>query len=215
MKYSLLMFLISLVVYQESAAQGCVAVRSNGNTCTLLQPEEAKGWQLNFNNRYFRSYKHFVGTEEQKQREENGTEVINHSYTLDMTLTRNFNASWSLAVTIPVNSNTRSSLYEHYGNSSTSPDARRSTKSFGLGDIRIVGYKWLLNPHQSHKGNIQAGLGIKLPTGNYNVQDYFHKQTVAGADSAVMGPVDQSIQLGDGGTGIITELNGFYNFNHK
>jgi hypothetical protein len=31
----------------------------------------------------------------------------------------------------------------------------------------------------------------------------------------VLGPVDQSIQPGDGGTGITLELNGFYNFSHK
>ena len=29
------------------------------------------------------------------------------------------------------------------------------------------------------------------------------------------GPVDQSIQLGDGGTGITLEINSFYNFSHK
>ena len=31
----------------------------------------------------------------------------------------------------------------------------------------------------------------------------------------MIGPVDQSIQLGDGGTGITVELNGFYNFSHQ
>ena len=28
----------------------------------------------------------------------------------------------------------------------------------------------------------------------------------------VLGPVDQSIQLGDGGTGFSTEMNAYYNF---
>lgn len=31
----------------------------------------------------------------------------------------------------------------------------------------------------------------------------------------VLAPVDQSIQLGDGGTGFSVELNSFYNFSHK
>jgi len=31
----------------------------------------------------------------------------------------------------------------------------------------------------------------------------------------VLGPVDQSIQLGDGGTGVTLELNTFYNFTHQ
>jgi hypothetical protein len=69
----------------------------------------------------------------------------------------------------------------------------------------------MFDPAKSHKGNVQLGLGIKLPTGNYNYQDYFFKK----ADSSVLGPVDQSIQPGDGGTGITFEFNGFYNFIHQ
>ena len=45
---------------------------------------------LNINNRYFKSYKHFVGKEEQKQRVENGTNVINHSYTMDLFLVKKY-----------------------------------------------------------------------------------------------------------------------------
>ena len=69
----------------------------------------------------------------------------------------------------------------------------------------------MLEPATSHKGNVQLGVGIKLPTGNYNYHDYFYKK----ADSSVLGPVDQSIQPGDGGTGITFEINTFYNFTHK
>ncbi|MBL7709215.1 MAG: hypothetical protein JNJ86_09080, partial [Chitinophagaceae bacterium] len=87
MKYlyiSLVMVLITLT-NTTIHAQGCVAIRSNGNSCSIGNPAAAKGWQMNFNNRYFKSYKHFVGTVEQKEREENHTEVINHSYSLDIT----------------------------------------------------------------------------------------------------------------------------------
>jgi hypothetical protein len=69
----------------------------------------------------------------------------------------------------------------------------------------------MFDPKTSHKGNLQVGLGLKLPTGSYNYMDYFYKKP----DSSVLGPVDQSIQPGDGGTGITLELNGFYNFSHK
>src|SRR6476660_9211059 len=111
---------------------------------------------------------------------------------------------------VPISSNTRSSMYEHYGNNSTSPNARRETHSFGIGDVRIAAYYWLLSPAKAVKGNVQLGLGIKLPTGDYRYQDYFYKN-----DSVnVLGPVDQSIQLGDGGTGITLEANAFYNFSH-
>jgi hypothetical protein len=99
----------------------------------------------------------------------------------------------------------RSSLYEHDGKT------RHSTHSFGIGDVRVSAYRWMFDPKTSHKGNLQLGLGIKLPTGIYNYMDYFYKK----ADSSVLGPVDQSIQPGDGGTGITFELNTFYNFSHK
>jgi hypothetical protein len=52
---------------------------------------------MNLNNRYFKSYKHFVGTAEQKQREADGSNVINHAYELDITATRTINLRWSLA----------------------------------------------------------------------------------------------------------------------
>jgi len=69
----------------------------------------------------------------------------------------------------------------------------------------------MLDPKKSNKGNIQLGLGIKLPTGNYNYQDFFYKK----ADSMILAPIDQSIQPGDGGTGFSIELNSFYNISHK
>jgi hypothetical protein len=55
-------------------------------------------WLFNSNSRYYRSYKHFVGNEEQKQRIALGTNVINHSYAQDLTLTRIFNNRWSFSI---------------------------------------------------------------------------------------------------------------------
>ncbi|MBK6827188.1 MAG: hypothetical protein IPG86_10045 [Chitinophagaceae bacterium] len=203
---------------QTIHAQGCVAVRSNGNTsCALgtLHSKETKSWLFNLNTRYFRSYKHFVGDEEQKERVENGTEVINYSLSWDFTLTRQLNRFWSVALNAPIISNVRSSMYEHYGNNNTSPNARNKTRSFGLGDVRLSASRWLLDPLKHPKGNIQVGLGIKLATGDYQYQDYFHKPGAGGKDSTVLGPVDQSIQLGDGGTGLSIEINAYRTLGHK
>jgi len=188
-------------------SQGCVAVRGSGGSCMLQNETQSKGWQFATSSRYFRSYKHFRGKHEEKNRVEENTEVINHQFTLDLLVSRNFNNRFSIAAGFPIISNTRSSKYEHYGNSSSDPNARHTTKAFGMGDLRVTGYYWLIDPKKSHKGNIQAGLGIKLPTGDYKVMDHFYKSD----GSILLGPVDQSIQLGDGGTGFITELNAFYN----
>ena len=207
--------ILMTTIFQNANAQGCVAIRSNGNTCSSAKAGDTKALIFNFNTRYFKSYKHFVGTEEQKERVEAGTEVINHSLSWDFTLTKVVNKYWSFSVNLPLISNVRSSMYEHYGNSSTSANARNSTRSFGIGDIRLSAYHWVFDPAKSHKGNVQVGLGLKLPTGDYQYQDYFHKRAANGGDSIVLGPVDQSIQLGDGGTGISLELNGYYNFGSR
>jgi hypothetical protein len=184
-------------------AQGCVAIRSTGGYCSMQQADSSK-WQLTINNRYFKSFRHFVGTDEQKQRMDLGTEVINHSTATDIAITRKLNSRWSLMLDMPILSNARSSLYEHAN------IGRNTTRSFGLGDMRVVLYSWLWNPEKKYKGNVQVGLGVKLPTGDYNYQDYF-KLT----DSTKrLGPVDQSIQLGDGGTGLTLEVNAFYNLSH-
>jgi hypothetical protein len=159
--------------------------------------------QAGLNNRYFKSFRHFVGTEEQKERTEHATEVINYFFSSEISLTRQYSPRSSVSLFIPVTSNQRSSLYEHYGNSSTSPNARRRTGSFGLGDIRVAGYYWLTNPAKVSKVSVQGGAGIKLPTGDYEYKDYFHRND----STRILGPVDQSIQLGDGGTGFSAELN--------
>ena len=199
------------VTIKETSAQGCVAVRSNGAMCTRSHAEtgeDSHNWQLTTGYRYFHSFRHFVGKEEQKQRVEEGTDVRNWQHAIDLTLVRKLNNRMSVAVNVPVISNRRSSMYEHYGNSSTNPNARRETKSFGIGDMRISVYRWMLDPAKSKKGNVQVGLGIKLPTGDYQYQDFFWKND----STKVLGPVDQSIQLGDGGTGFTLELNGYYVF---
>jgi hypothetical protein len=87
---------------------------------------------------------------------------------------------------------------------------RHTTRTFGIGDIRLTAFKWLIDPSIAHRGNIQLGMGIKLPTGDFRYQDYFYKKT-----GVVSAPVNTTIQLGDGGTGFTLELNGFYNVTRR
>ena len=191
---------------EKTTAQGCVAIRSTGGFCSAgphAQVDTASKWQFTVNNRYFKSFRHYIGTEQQKQRQVLGNEVINHQYTLDMGIYRLLNARWSLMVDVPILDNSRSQTYTQ-----SSLLHRFSTHSFGVGDIRFAVYRWMLDPLKMPKGNVQVGLGLKLPTGAYNYQDYFKTSD----STQTYGPVDQSIQLGDGGTGITLEINAFYNF---
>jgi hypothetical protein len=207
MQKRILVLLIIIISSYCAHTQGCVAIRSGGSSCSKMSAETLKSWRLGSSYRYFRSFRHFVGTTEQPQRKEQHTEVINWQHTMNIELTRNINHRWSLGFFLPVLANTRSSLYEHGGNSG-GESARHKTHSFGIGDIRIATYRWLLDPVKYHKGNIQAGFGIKLPTGDYKFEDFFVKNST----TKILGPVDQSIQLGDGGTGFTGEINAYYNF---
>nr|WP_293299614.1 hypothetical protein [Allomuricauda sp.] len=185
-------------------AQGCVAIRHFsscvGNTLesNLLGPGDI---QIGSNYRYFKSFRHFRGTEEEPDRVANGSEVINHSHSWDFFLTYGITDRLYTSITIPTVINTRSSLYEH------GREERNTTYSRGLADIRVgVGY-WLFDLEKNQNGNLALGLGLKLPTGNYNASDIFYN--VGPEESPQVRPVDQSIQPGDGGFGITLDFQ-FY-----
>ena len=206
--------IFTTMLNQQLNAQGCVAVRSTGNI-SMLHPNETESdngtWQLSTTSRYFRSFRHFSGTVENKARLVDGSNVINHQFSLDIALTRIISDRWSYMVDVPILSNARSSLYEHgLVNGTYIKKERHTTRSFGIGDMRFAVYRWLLDPKKSTKGNIQVGLGIKLPTGDDNFQDYWYN--VGPNGSKELRTVDPSIQLGDGGTGFTTEVNAYYNF---
>src|SRR2546423_86482 len=64
------------ILSSEVNAQGCVAVRQMGGVNALGATNSynlSKGdFQVGFNYRYFHSWRHFVGTEEQPQRQTTG-----------------------------------------------------------------------------------------------------------------------------------------------
>ena len=184
----ILIAIISIFFEQQSNAQGCVAIRGLGPySCGNGEDvKDSSGWTLTANTRYFKSYKHFVGMLEQKERVELGTEVINHTFGLDLFFQKHLNNRISFGFNLPLISNARSSLYEHGGNTGGA-SARKTTHSFGIGDVRGAVYYWLLDPSKGKKWNMQAGLGLKLPTGDFRYQDYFYRNDTI----RTIGPVDQ------------------------
>ncbi len=202
--YILCCSFLFLIGTKSVQAQGCVAIRHFsscvGNTLesNLLGPGDI---QIGSNYRYFKSFRHFRGTEEEPDRVANGSEVINHSHSWDFFLTYGITDRLYTSITIPTVINTRSSLYEH------GREERNTTYSRGLADIRVgVGY-WLFDLEKNQNGNLALGLGLKLPTGNYNASDIFYN--VGPEESPQVRPVDQSIQPGDGGFGITLDFQ-FY-----
>ncbi|MBI5916996.1 MAG: hypothetical protein HY842_16620 [Bacteroidetes bacterium] len=217
--------LLSFFSMENALAQGCVAIRNmgcsgttiGGNTSGFLQKGE---FQLLSNYRYFKSFRHFRGSQEEAERVENNTEVINKVHSLDLGLAFGITNRLSISLTLPINHYDRSSLYEHYGNPKDDPadnplgwsHTRFHTGSKGIGDLRLTGTYWLFDPEKGGKGNLAIGLGFKAPTGDAEVKDDFHKLTSTGQDTIINKYVDQSIQLGDGGWGISLEAQGYYSF---
>lgn len=216
------LWLILLISADIARGQGCVAVRpmscsagGAGNNLGLLNKGE---WQLTTTYQYFKSFRHFRGDVEEHERIENNTQVENISHSLNLGIANQLTRRFALSLTVPVLYYDRSSLYEHYGNRITSnPDQKRfHTGSMGLGDIRVTGNYWLWNPDRdSLRGNVLLGMGLKMPTGNSNVTGDFHKLSSEGTDSITRRPVDQSIQLGDGGWGFTLEMQGFWKISER
>ena len=166
------------------------------------------GWR----NQY--SDKHYVGSHYEEQRTTEGSEVINNMNLADISFGYQATKRVSLSLTIPYLMATRSQALR---NSNTRELIERyQTRANGVGDIVFVARRWMLDPDTSIGGNIQLGLGFKLPTGEANVTDTFKVFSASpapnGTVSTAVRTVDQSIQPGDGGFGIVGDVAAFKGF---
>ncbi|MFM8994717.1 MAG: hypothetical protein ACKOI1_00535, partial [Bacteroidota bacterium] len=112
-KFLVCAFLV-LIIYKVNA-QGCVAVRGfggcgvAGGSGLALAPKQ---WQVGVNYRYFKSFRHFKGDEEQYDRLVKQTQVINYSNTLEISASMGLSLRTQLNVSLPVSYTDRSSYYE-------------------------------------------------------------------------------------------------------
>jgi hypothetical protein len=211
MKSFLSLTLIFLLARTESFSQGCVAIRNVagfGQFAVLGYKETQDEWMMNIGNRYFHATQSFKGKNNVTPPDQKKNGLTLTEFTMNMELSKILKNGWSLAIDLPVSSNSASDNLEH------ASGGYHTTSAFGIGDLRFAVYKWLLNTEKPRKGNIQFGLGLKFPTGNYHSEDYFYYSKTDPSLKA-LAPVNVAIQLGDGGTGITTELNAFYIFNRS
>ncbi len=199
----------------QAAAQGCVAARGSGMACPIHGPHAdldgslppASGFQFNVGYRWLHSDRHFVGSEEQTQRQREGSEVINNSHFTDLALSYAFNPRFSATFTVPFAVHDRSQVVRDTNNVILT---RFHTQAAGIGDVRLEGNAWVLDPSRNPKHNLLLGLGVDAPTGEKDAKDTF--QIFDSASGQIIGQernVDQSIQPGDGGWGLILSLYGY------
>lgn len=161
-------------------------------------------WQVSTTWRFQRSDRHFVGSDEQEERQEEGSEVVNVINLAEIGVRYNAGPHWSYSLSIPYLIATRSQA-------NRAPDGhvvnRATTQAHGLGDIVLMGRRLMRDPKELPTGNISLGLGLKIPTGE-NGALATRRRLVNGVFVNSVETVDQSIQPGDGGVGFILEFQG-------
>lgn len=210
------MAVIVLALPDSAAAQGCVVARGAGLSAEHLglqgmseQESKISPLELSTSYRWLHSDRHFVGSEEQRERQREGSEVINSSHFMDIALTYSFNPRFSTTLTVPLVDHDRSQVVR--ANDPERTILRRfHTQASGLSDIKLTGNLWAIDPQRRPKGNVLISLGVDVPTGDDDVEDYFdvYDSTTRQIEKQRR-TVDQSIQPGDGGWGLIVDLYAF------
>jgi hypothetical protein len=145
-------------------------------------------WTVSFGYRWQDSFRHFVGDVEQPQRVAQDTQQENKIHLFDVAITYRASRRWTFALSAPVMDADR-----------INHRTKGVTESTGLGDVSVGAKFWVWRPPTESHQNVQIGFSLKMPSGKPNVTSLI---TGTGASSTTPTTVDQSIQLGDSGTGI-------------
>lgn len=202
--------LIGLSCYNASA-QGCVAVRQMGGV-TALHSSTGDGYnlsqgdlQVGVNYRYFHSFRHFVGTDEQPQRQTLGNAVNIYSHAVDLNLSYGITNRLQFNLTLPYVHNERSQTLVQNKDTASGKLTRYSVFAQGLADVRLGLNYWVTDPAKALNGNLMIGFGLKLATGSHSTSD----DALQKDGTKLKSTNDQAIQPGDGGVGFSLELQGF------
>jgi hypothetical protein len=169
---------------------------------------DAGRWQASLSWRYQKSFRHFVSSEEQVEREIEESQVINRIHIADVSIGYAVNERVMLSVGIPFVFATRSSPIRDDNGDVID---RYTTQARALGDIMVTAKRWMIAPSTSPDRNVSLGLGVKLPTGADNIVDT-RSAYDDGEITTRIQTVDQSIQPGDGGFGLLGEIAVFHRF---
>ena len=164
-------------------------------------------WQVSLSCRYQQSDKHFVGSEYQHERDEERSQVVNTIWQPEVSLRYRLGERWSFSVAVPYLVANRSSALRD--SVTREVFGRTEVHAHGIGDMTLFARRWMLSPSQHPNTNLSLGWGVKLPTGQTDVRDVRLRVTTGRETEVVEQVVDQSIQPGDGGTGIILDMQWF------
>ncbi len=119
------------------------------------------------------------------------TQQENKVHLFDLALSYRVSRRWSVNFSVPVMDADR-----------INHRTKGVTEVTGLGDMSFGAKFWVFRPPTESRQNIQVGFSLKVPTGRPNATSAI---TGTATPSNTVTTVDQSIQLGDSGTGIAVD----------
>ena len=181
------------------AAQGCEPIRfmtpiDLGGAGQAYQ--QARKWRITMAVRSLHANQFIVGTTDTPTAGPNGEPSVIDIQTAIVDVAYSINSRYRLRVSVPFSSGRLTRKW---------PDTQHHAQTtLGLGDVSVSGEAWLWKPERHENGNIALGFGVKTPTGSHTLASKFYTAT-----GAVDFPADQTIQPGDGGWAVTTEVQGF------
>jgi len=196
---------VSLCLHPSAQAQGCVAAHSPQPVISGLNPTNEStiahsagtnflhGLTISTGYRVYNSYRHYVGTVYQEQRQLKHNAVVNHVNLFELDLNYQVTPRLSVIASVPGMEASR------HGQSSP----LNVYHSGGIGDVTVGVQSWVFRPPTESHGNVAISAQLKLPTG---INDAKGTKTSSNGSTTIL-PFDESIQPGDGtwGFGLATE----------
>ncbi|HWE85365.1 MAG TPA: hypothetical protein VG267_10505 [Terracidiphilus sp.] len=197
-----------LFVPAAGRAQGCVAAHSPQPVISGLDPGSESsarhyagsnilhGLTITTSFRTYNSFRHYIGTVYQVQRQTQHSAVLNHVDLFETDLNYQFTPRLSFVAMLPGMEATR------HGESSP----LNVYRSGGFGDFTAGVQTWLFRPPTESHGNVSLTAQLKFPTG---INDAKGTKTLSNGKTMVE-PFDESVQPGDGTWGFSLGTEAFH-----
>jgi hypothetical protein len=202
-----LVFIVCALFPQRGFSQGCLLTRNMSPVLgAQLSPYLQKGeWQVGAAYRQFKADTQYQRASLSEPVSSLRTNVISKMRFAEFSGTYALSQQWNVSVSVPliVASSNRALP------SSAAGSPRFVQSSAGFGDVVVSARHWFMDCASNPDRNFSIGFGVKTPSGSSNAQDLFPNAQGADIRQRV---VDQSIQLGDGGWGMLLSTEGFKSF---
>jgi hypothetical protein len=123
-----------------------------------------------------------------------------HVYGFTVSATYAVTDRFDLTLDFPFQYGTRQTWIEHNFMSMT----LHTMRAGGIGDMRLSASYWLFDPKKSPNRNVSLSLGVSMPTGVDDAEDFSYR-----ARRKELRPVDPAIQPGNGAWGILVGGHAF------